>query len=293
MGNKTAFIGLGTMGYPMAGHLLAKGHQVCVYNRTAAKARDWQQQHGGKVAATPAEAASEADFIFTCVGNDDDLREVCAGPQGIFSSARRGSIIIDHTTTSATIAREMAAQAAALGLQFLDAPVSGGQAGAINGTLTVMTGGNEDAFAAALPVIEAFAASVKLMGPAGYGQLTKMVNQICITGLLQSLSEGIHFAKCAGLDVEKVIDVISKGAASSWQMQNRWQTMRDGQFEFGFAVDWMRKDLGIAMEEARNNGARLPLVPLVDAWYAEVQEMGGQRWDTSSLIALLEKTASS
>jgi len=288
MGEKTAFIGLGTMGYPMAGHLAKAGHTVTVYNRTAPKASQWQQAHGGNTAATPAEAAGDADFIFLCVGNDDDLRQVCAGPDGVFSTARAGSIIIDHTTTSATAAREMAALAQARGCHFLDAPVSGGQAGAQNGTLTVMVGGDEAAFERAKPVIAAFAASVKLLGPSGYGQLTKMVNQICITGLVQSLSEGIHFARQAGLDVEKVIDVISKGAATSWQMQNRWKTMRDGQFDFGFAVDWMRKDLGIAMEEAANNGAKLPLTAIVDGYYAEVQKIGGKRWDTSSLITLLE-----
>jgi 3-hydroxyisobutyrate dehydrogenase len=288
MGEKTAFIGLGTMGYPMAGHLAKAGHTVTVYNRTAPKASQWQQAHGGNTAATPAEAAGDADFIFLCVGNDDDLRQVCAGPDGVFSTARAGSIIIDHTTTSATVAREMAALAQARGCHFLDAPVSGGQAGAQNGTLTVMVGGDEVAFERAKPVIAAFAASVKLLGPSGYGQLTKMVNQICITGLVQSLSEGIHFAMQAGLDVEKVIDVISKGAATSWQMQNRWKTMRDGQFDFGFAVDWMRKDLGIAMEEAANNGAKLPLTAIVDGYYAEVQKIGGKRWDTSSLITLLE-----
>jgi 3-hydroxyisobutyrate dehydrogenase-like beta-hydroxyacid dehydrogenase len=289
MGETTAFIGLGTMGFPMAGHLAKAGHAVTVYNRTAAKAAQWQQTHGGATAATPAEAARNADFIFLCVGNDDDLRQVCAGPDGVFSTMRAGSIIIDHTTTSATVAREMAALAASQGCHFLDAPVSGGQAGAQNGVLTVMVGGDAAAFERASPVMSAFAASVKLLGPSGYGQLTKMVNQICITGLVQSLSEGIHFAKQAGLDVEKVIDVISKGAATSWQMQNRWKTMRDGQFEFGFAVDWMRKDLGIAMEEAANNGAHLPLTAIVDGYYAEVQKMGGKRWDTSSLIALLDK----
>jgi 3-hydroxyisobutyrate dehydrogenase len=289
--SSTAFIGLGTMGYPMAGHLKAKGHQVRVYNRSSEKARRWQEQHGGETAATPATAAQGAEFIFTCVGNDDDLRQVCLGENGIFAAAPKNAVIIDHTTTSAIVARELAAKAAELGLHFLDAPVSGGQAGAENGVLTVMVGGEEEAFARAEPVIRAFAASVRLMGPAGYGQLTKMVNQICITGLLQSLSEGIHFAKRAGLDVEKVIDVISKGAASSWQMQNRWKTMRDGEFNFGFAVDWMRKDLGIAMEEARRNGADLTLTALIDGYYAEVQAMGGNRWDTSSLIARLEKPA--
>jgi 3-hydroxyisobutyrate dehydrogenase len=288
MGVRTAFIGLGTMGKPMAGHLVKAGHEVTVYNRTAEKAASWQQMHGGKTAATPAAAAKEADFIFTCVGNDDDLRQVIAGPGGVFETARPGTVIIDHTTTSAIVARELAAQASARGLFFIDAPVSGGQAGAQNGTLTVMAGGDAAAFARAEPVIRSFAASVKLIGPAGYGQLTKMVNQICITGLVQALSEGIHFAKHAGLDVALVMDVISKGAASSWQMQNRWQTMANNEFNFGFAVDWMRKDLGIALEEAGRNGATLPVTSLVDGYYAEVQEMGGRRWDTSSLIARLE-----
>ncbi len=289
MGSKTAFIGLGAMGFPMAGHLVKAGHDVTVYNRTAAKAATWQQQYGGKTAATPAEAARGAEFVFTCVGNDDDLRHVVAGPQGILQTAARSTVIIDHTTTSATVARELAALAASNGLQFIDAPVSGGQAGAQNGTLTVMAGGDSAAFAKAEPVIRTFAASVKLLGPSGYGQLTKMVNQICIAGLVQGLSEGIHFAKRAGLDVAQVIDVISKGAATSWQMQNRWKTMMNNEFEFGFAVDWMRKDLGIAMAEAGNNGATLPVTKIVDGYYAEVQKIGGRRWDTSSLIALLEK----
>ena len=289
MSSITAFIGLGTMGFPMAGHLVKVGHTVTVYNRTAAKAAEWQKQHGGKTAATPAEAAKGAAIIFTCVGNDDDLRQVVAGPQGIFQTAARGTIIVDHTTTSATVARELAAQAVSKGMHFIDAPVSGGQAGAQNGTLTVMAGGDAGAFAQAEPVIRAFAASVKLLGPSGYGQLTKMVNQICIAGLVQSLAEGIHFAKRAGLDVEQVIDVISKGAASSWQMQNRSKTMANNEFNFGFAVDWMRKDLGIAMAEAANNGASMPVTKIVDGYYAEVQNIGGKRWDTSSLISLLEK----
>ncbi|MGV3593093.1 MAG: NAD(P)-dependent oxidoreductase [Gammaproteobacteria bacterium] len=289
MSNATAFIGLGTMGYPMAGHLAKAGHKVTVYNRTAAKAAQWQKEYGGATAATPAEAAKNAAFVFTCVGNDDDLRAVVAGPDGIFTTASPGTIIVDHTTTSATVARELAAQAAAKGLQFIDAPVSGGQAGAQNGKLTVMCGGDAAAFAQAEPLIRAFSASVKLLGPSGYGQMTKMVNQICIAGLVQALSEGIHFAKQAGLDVEQVIDVISKGAASSWQMQNRWQTMMNGEFNFGFAVDWMRKDLGIAMAEANNNGASLPVTKIVDGYYAEVQKIGGNRWDTSSLIALLDR----
>jgi 3-hydroxyisobutyrate dehydrogenase len=293
MAFKTTFIGLGTMGFPMAGHLVNAGHQVCVFNRNAEKAVRWQQQYGGTtsatIAPTPALAAQDADFIFTCVGNDDDLRQVVKGSDGIFNTAKAGSIIIDHTTTSATAARELAVEAQARGLFFLDAPVSGGQAGAQNGTLTVMVGGDAGAFAKAEPVIRSFAASVKLIGPSGYGQLTKMVNQICITGLVQALSEGIHFAKQAGLDVALVMDVISKGAASSWQMQNRWQTMLNNEFNFGFAVDWMRKDLGIALAEAAHNGATLPVTKLVDDYYAEIQQMGGNRWDTSSLIARLEK----
>jgi 3-hydroxyisobutyrate dehydrogenase-like beta-hydroxyacid dehydrogenase len=292
MASKTAFIGLGTMGFPMAGHLVQAGHAVTVYNRTAAKATEWQQQYGGYTAATPAAAAEGADFIFTCVGNDDDLRQVVAGPQGIFASAKPGSVIVDHTTTSAIVARELAAAAQQHGLYFLDAPVSGGQAGAQKGTLTVMVGGDAAAYAKAEPVIRSFAASIKLIGPAGYGQLTKMVNQICIAGVVQGLSEGIHFAMQAGLDVAAVMEVISKGAASSWQMQNRWQTMVNGEFNFGFAVDWMRKDLGIAMQEARHNGASLPVTSLVDSYYAEVQQMGGNRWDTSSLITRLRPSGS-
>ncbi len=284
----TAFIGLGTMGYPMAGHLLKAGHTVTAFNRSAEKAARWQQEHGGAVAATPAQAASRADFIFICVGNDDDLRAVVKGEGGIFDAARPGAILVDHTTTSATVARELAAEAQTRGLHFLDAPVSGGQAGAQNGKLTVMVGGDPAAFARAEPVIQSFAASCKLLGPSGYGQLCKMVNQICIAGLVQALSEGIHFARHAGLDVALVMEVISKGAASSWQMQNRWQTMLNNQFDFGFAVDWMRKDLGIALAEAARNGSALPVTQLVDQYYAEVQKMGGNRWDTSSLIARLE-----
>jgi 3-hydroxyisobutyrate dehydrogenase len=286
---KTAFIGLGTMGYPMAGHLQKKGHEVTVFNRTLAKAEQWQKDYGGQIAATPAEAAADADFIFTCVGNDADLRQVTSGEHGVFESAKAGSVIVDHTTTSAIVARELAAIAEASNFSFLDAPVSGGQAGAQNGTLSVMVGGDEQAFERARPVIESFAASIQLIGPAGYGQLTKMVNQICIAGLVQSLSEGIHFAKCAGLDIEKVMAVISKGAASSWQMQNRYKTMAQHEFNFGFAVDWMRKDLGIAMHEAELNGASLPVTKIVDGYYEDVQKLGGNRWDTSSLIALLEK----
>lgn len=286
---KTAFIGLGNMGFPMAGHLLKKGHTVTVYNRSPNKATLWQQTYGGNVAATPALAAAGADYIFTCVGNDDDLRHVCIGKDGVFSSAKTGAVIVDHTTTSAIVARELASIATNKDFYFLDAPVSGGQAGAQNGTLTVMAGGLESAFEMAKPVIASFATSIQLMGPAGFGQLTKMVNQICIAGLVQSLSEGIHFAQCAGLDVEKVINVISKGAASSWQMQNRYKTMMQGEFNFGFAVDWMRKDLDIALTEAQTNGAELPVTEIVDNYYAELQKIGGNRWDTSSLISLLKK----
>ena len=289
MSTKVAFIGLGVMGFPMAGHLANAGHEVTVYNRTAAKAQKWRDTYTGSTADTPAGAAEGADFVFSCVGNDDDLREVTIGEQGAFQTVKTGAVFVDNTTTSAIVARELSAIATDKGFTFIDAPVSGGQAGAENGKLTVMCGGDETAFAKAKPVIESFAASVKLLGPSGYGQLTKMVNQICIAGLVQALSEGIHFAKRAGLDVEKVIDVISKGAAQSWQMENRYKTMMAGEFEFGFAVDWMRKDLGIAMEEAGKNGATLPITKIVDGYYAQIQAIGGNRWDTSSLIALLEK----
>jgi 3-hydroxyisobutyrate dehydrogenase len=289
MSTKVCFIGLGVMGSPMAGHLSNAGYDVTVYNRTAEKAENWKQNYKGSSASTPADAARDADFIFACVGNDDDLREVTIGPGGAFESVKAGAVFVDNTTTSAIVARELSAIAEEKGFSFLDAPVSGGQAGAENGKLTVMIGGNEAAFEKAVPVIESFAASVRLLGPSGFGQLTKMVNQVCIAGLVQALSEGIHFAKRAGLDVEKVMDVISKGAAQSWQMENRFATMMNNEFEFGFAVDWMRKDLGIAMKEAGKNGAMLPITEIVDGYYAEIQEMGGNRWDTSSLIALLEK----
>ena len=289
MSSKVAFIGLGVMGFPMAGHLANAGHSVTVYNRTAEKAQQWQDTYKGNTAATPADAAEDAEFIFTCVGNDDDLREVTIGDNGAFQSVKPRAVFIDHTTTSARVAKEISAIATEKGFEFLDAPVSGGQAGAENGKLTVMTGGDESAFEKAKPIIESFAASIKLLGPSGYGQLTKMVNQVCIAGLVQALSEGIHFAKRAGLDVEKVIDVISKGAAQSWQMENRYNTMMNNEFEFGFAVDWMRKDLGIAMEEAGKNGATLPITKIVDSYYAEIQKTGGNRWDTSSLISQLEK----
>ncbi len=287
---KVAFIGLGVMGYPMAGHLKTKGgHDVTVYNRTAAKAEKWVAQFGGKAAATPAEAARDADFVFTCVGNDDDLRSVTIGKDGALSGMKSGAILIDNTTASAEVARELAETAAAKGCGFVDAPVSGGQAGAENGVLTVMCGGDQATFDEAKPVIDAFARMVGLMGPAGAGQLTKMVNQICIAGLVQGLAEGIHFGKKAGLDIEKVIEVISKGAAGSWQMENRHKTMNEGKYEFGFAVDWMRKDLDIVLSEARRNGAALPVTALVDQFYGEVQKLGGNRWDTSSLLARLEK----
>ncbi len=287
---KVAFIGLGVMGYPMAAHLKNKGgHDVTVYNRTAAKAEAWVKQHGGRSAPTPAEAAADADFVFTCVGNDDDLRSVTTGANGVLSSMKSGAILIDNTTASAEVARELEAVARAKGLGFIDAPVSGGQAGAENGVLTVMCGGDEATFEKARPVIDAYARMVGLMGPAGAGQLTKMVNQICIAGLVQGLAEGIHFGKRAGLDIEKVVEVISKGAAGSWQMENRHKTMNQGKYDFGFAIDWMRKDLDIVLTEARRNGAKLPVTALVDQFYGDVQAMGGNRWDTSSLLARLEK----
>jgi 3-hydroxyisobutyrate dehydrogenase-like beta-hydroxyacid dehydrogenase len=287
---KVAWIGLGVMGYPMAGHIRKKGgHDLTVYNRNAAKAQAWAKEFGGKTAPTPAEAAKDADFVFSCVGDDNDLREVTLGPQGAFTAVRKGAVFVDNTTASANIARELYAAARAKGFDFLDAPVSGGQAGAQNGVLTVMVGGDEAAFNRAQPVIVQYARMVTLIGPAGAGQLTKMVNQICIAGLVQALSEGIHFAQKAGLDLQKVMDTISKGAAQSWQMENRWKTMSEGKFEFGFAVDWMRKDLAICQDEARRNGASLPVTTIVDGYYAEVQRMGGSRWDTSSLIARLNK----
>ena len=287
---KVAFLGLGVMGYPMAGHLKNKGgHDVTVYNRTAAKAEKWAKEHGGSHAAKPAEAAKDADFVFCCVGNDDDLRSVTTGADGAFSTMKKGAIFVDNTTASAAVARELDEAARAGGFGFVDAPVSGGQAGAENGVLTVMCGGSQADFDTAKPVIDAFARMVGLMGPAGAGQLTKMVNQICIAGLVQGLSEGIHFARKAGLDVEGVIDVISKGAAGSWQMENRHKTMNAGKYDHGFAVDWMRKDLGICLEEANRNGAALPVTALVDQFYKDVQAMGGNRWDTSSLLARLER----
>src|SRR5678816_4574308 len=285
-----AFIGLGVMGYPMAGHLAKRGnHSLTVFNRTGAKAEKWVSENGGKAASTPRAAAEGADFVFTCVGNDDDLRSVTTGPGGAFEGMKKGAIYIDNTTASAVVARELDAAARARGFSSLDAPVSGGQAGAENGQLTVMVGGDPEAFERARRVINCYAKMVGLMGPAGSGQLTKMVNQLCIAGLVQGLAEGVHFAKKAGLDVEQVISVISKGAAQSWQMENRYKTMTAGKFDFGFAVDWMRKDMAITLQEARKNGARLPLAGLVDQFYAEVQAMGGRRWDTSSLYARLER----
>ena len=290
-GAKVAWIGLGVMGYPMAGHIRRKGgHDLTVYNRNGAKAEAWAKEYGGATAPTPAEAAKDADFVFCCVGNDNDLREVTLGSQGAFNTVRKGAVFIDNTTASANIARELYAAAKSKGFDFLDAPVSGGQAGAQNGARTVMVGGDQAAFDRAQPVIAQYARMVTLIGPAGAGQLTKMVNQICIAGLVQALSEGIHFAQKSGLDLQKVMDTISKGAAQSWQMENRWKTMSEGKFEFGFAVDWMRKDLSICMDEAKRNGAQLPVSAIVDGFYAEIQQMGGKRWDTSSLIARLNKS---
>ncbi|WP_426417377.1 NAD(P)-dependent oxidoreductase [Aestuariirhabdus sp. LZHN29] len=288
MTSRVAFIGLGVMGYPMAGYLAKQGHEVTVYNRTAAKAASWVEEHGGQSAPTPAAAAAGAQLVFACVGNDDDLRAVTVGPDGAFAGMNKGAVFVDHTTASAEVARELAAAAESKGIGFLDAPVSGGQAGAENGALTVMVGGDEAVFERAQPLIDAFARSVRLMGPVGAGQLTKMVNQICIAGLVQGLSEGLHFARNAGLDAEAVVEVISKGAAQSWQMENRYKTMLAGHFEHGFAVDWMRKDLDIVLSEARKNGSHLPVTAVVDQFYSEVQAMGGRRWDTSSLFALLE-----
>ena len=287
---KVAFVGLGVMGYPMAGHLKAKGgHEVTVYNRTGAKAEKWVSQYGGKSAPTPRQAADGQDFVMACVGNDNDLREVMLGKDGVFAGVRKGAIVVDHTTASAEIARELYAEAKKRGFDFVDAPVSGGQAGAENGALTVMCGGDEGPFGRAEKVIAAYARACNLMGAPGSGQLAKMVNQICIAGLVQGLSEALHFAMRAGLDIEKLIATISKGAAQSWQMENRYKTMVAGKFDFGFAVDWMRKDLGICFAEARRNGATLPATALIDQFYAEVQRMGGRRWDTSSLIALLNR----
>ncbi len=287
---KVAFVGLGVMGYPMAGHLKVKGcHDVTVFNRTAAKAEKWVAQFGGKSAPTPKAAAAGQDFVMACVGNDHDLREVMLGGDGIFAGARQGAIVVDHTTASAEIARELYAEAKTRGFDFVDAPVSGGQAGAENGALTVMCGGDPEPFAQAEKVIAAYARACTLIGASGSGQLAKMVNQICIAGVVQGLAEALHFAQQAELDIEKLIATISKGAAQSWQMENRYKTMVAGKFDFGFAVDWMRKDLAICLAEARRNGAHLPLTALVDQFYSEVQKMGGRRWDTSSLIALVQR----
>jgi 3-hydroxyisobutyrate dehydrogenase-like beta-hydroxyacid dehydrogenase len=285
---KVAFLGLGVMGFPMAGHLALAGHDVVVYNRSAAKAKAWAEEFKGTTAATPREAAAGRDIVFCCVGNDDDLRAVVLGTDGAFAGMAKGTTFVDHTTASADVARELAAQAKELGLQFIDAPVSGGQAGAQNGLLTVMCGGDKAAFDAVKPTAMAFSRAFTLLGEAGSGQLAKMVNQIAIAGLVQGLSEAIAFGQKAGLDMAQVLEVIGKGAAQSWQMDNRGKTMIEDKFDFGFAVDWMRKDLGIALEEARRNGARLPVTALVDQFYADVQTLGGKRWDTSSLIKRLK-----
>ena len=288
MAEKVAFIGLGLMGYPMAGHLASAGHRVSVYNRTHSKAERWVAEHGGALAATPAQAADGADFVFACVGNDEDVRQVTLGEGGAFRALGTGAVFVDHTTDSAILARELDAAARKGGFGFLDAPVSGGQSGAEQGVLSVMVGGDDAAFEKARPLIDCYARMVKRLGPAGSGQLAKMVNQLCIAGLVQSLAEGLHFARAAGLDPKAVVEVISKGAAQSWQMDNRHETMLEGRFDFGFAVEWMRKDLALALEEARRNGAHLPVAALVDQFYAEVQSLGGNRWDTSSLFARLE-----
>jgi 3-hydroxyisobutyrate dehydrogenase len=287
---KVAFLGLGVMGYPMARHLKQKGgHDVTVYNRNVAKAEKWAAEFGGQAAKTPKEAAGGQDFVMMCVGNDNDVRSVALGPDGAFEGMGKGKVFVDHTTASAEVARELYADAKKRGFDFVDAPVSGGQAGAENGVLTVMCGGDAEPFGKAEKVIESYARMCKLLGASGSGQLAKMVNQICIAGLVQGLSEGIHFAKKAGLDIEALVATISKGAAQSWQMDNRYKAMIENKFEFGFAVDWMRKDLSIALAEARRNGAQLPVTALVDQFYAEVQKMGGNRWDTASLFARLER----
>ncbi|HRD84452.1 MAG TPA: NAD(P)-dependent oxidoreductase [Rubrivivax sp.] len=286
---RVAFLGLGVMGYPMAGHLARAGHQVAVYNRTPSKAGAWVAGHGGRAASTPCEAAQGAEFVFACVGNDDDLRAVVLGAQGALAGMSAGAVFVDHTTASAAVARELYAAATGSGLQFVDAPVSGGQAGAVNGTLTVMCGGDEAAFSAMKPVAGCYARAVTRIGPCGAGQLAKMVNQIAIAGLVQGLAEAVAFGQRAGLDMPLVLDVIGKGAAQSWQMDNRGKTMVEDRFDFGFAVDWMRKDLGLVLDEARRNGAQVPVTALVDQFYAEVQALGGARWDTSSLIRRLKK----
>ena len=288
---KVAWIGLGVMGYPMAGHLRKKGgHDLTVYNRSPAKADAWVKEHGGKTAPTPAEAAKDQDFVFCCVGNDSDVRDVTLGPKGAFQAVRKGAVFIDNTTASANIARELFKAAKDRGFDFLDAPVSGGQAGAQNGVLTVMVGGDQAPFAKAKPVLDNYARMVTLIGSSGSGQLTKMVNQAIVAITVQGVSEGLAFAQKAGLDIPKVMETISKGAAQSWQMDNRWKTMNEGKFDFGFAVDWMRKDLAIIMDEAKRNGAKMDVAALIDTYYAEVQKMGGGRWDTSALIARLHQT---
>ena len=287
---KVAWIGLGVMGYPMAGHLAKKGgHDLTVYNRNGAKAEAWAKEYGGKTAPTPADAAKDQDFVFCCVGNDNDVRDVTVGPKGAFQAVRKGAVFIDNTTASANIARELYAAAKAKDFDFLDAPVSGGQAGAQNGALTVMVGGDQAPFDKAKPVVDNYARMATLIGPSGSGQLTKMVNQAIVAVTVQGVSEGLAFAQKAGLDIPKVMETIAKGAAQSWQMDNRWKTMNEGKFDFGFAVDWMRKDLGIILEEAKRNGAKMDVAALIDTYYADVQKMGGNRWDTSSLIARLNK----
>jgi len=286
---KVAFAGLGVMGYPMAGHLAKGGHDVTVFNRNPAKAEAWVKEYGGKAAATPAAAAEGAHFVFCCVGNDDDVREVIAGPNGALSGMGAGGVLVDHTTASADVARDMAELAAEKGVKFLDAPVSGGQAGAVNGVLTIMIGGEEEAFEQARPIMEAYGRMMALMGPSGSGQLTKMMNQMCIAGVVQGLAEALDFGQRAGIDGERAIEVISKGAAQSWQMENRYQTMLKGEFDFGFAVDWMRKDIAICVAEASRNGAQLPMTRMVDGFYEQIQQRGGGRWDTSSLIDLLQR----
>ena len=289
MSCKVAFIGLGVMGYPMAGYISKAGHNVTVYNRTKSKAEKWVKDHKGKIADTPMDAVKDCDFIFTCVGNDNDLREVTLGNKGLFKTAKKGAIFVDNTTASANIARELYKEAKSKSFDFLDAPISGGQAGAEGGTLTVMVGGDETPFKKAEPVIDCYSKKIKLLGPSGSGQLTKMVNQICIAGLVQGLSEAINFGINAGLNMHDVIEVISKGAAQSWQMDNRHKTMIEDKFDYGFAVDWMRKDLQIAMDEAEKNKSPLPITKIIDEYYAELQKMGGQRWDTSSLIKRFRK----
>lgn len=288
MTKNVAFLGLGVMGYPMAGHLAKAGYTVTVYNRTASKADAWLQEYPGNKASTPAEAVLEADIVFACVGNDNDVRQVCTGEQGAFDAMKPGSLFVDHTTTSAALAREMSDAATQAGIRFMDAPVSGGQAGAENGALTVMLGGDESDYQTLAPVLDSFAKMHRLLGPTGHGQLAKMANQICIAGIVQGLSEALHFAKAAGVDAEQMVEVISKGAAQSWQMDNRANTMLKDEFSFGFAVDWMRKDLGFVLDEAKRVGAHVPVTAMVDQFYGQVQALGGGRWDTSSLIAVLE-----